>query len=466
MPESHRHAPTAVRGPMASFVRPVHAWFQAPVLTILVTLLATLILATGGPAAAQIGSYRYSSVVIDAGTGTVLSAVNADERRYPASLVKVMTIYMVFEAVRDRRVSLQQIVPVSPHAASMAPTKLGLMPRTRITVEEAVLGLITRSANDAAAALAELLGGTEDRFAQMMTLRARALGMTSTRFENASGLPDLYQVTTARDMAILARRMIADFPTQYRYFSTQSFTWHGRSIHNHHQLLHSYAGADGLKTGYTQASGYNLITSAVRGGTRLIGVVMGGASGGERDAHMVHLLNAGFERLNIAPERRQPPATLMVQAPPPPRAPLLASAQAASSQAANTQAAPAPLPRVVTPQSAPIAQGSTPPASANTARTVGRKAPALTQVAAKSRPAERWAIQVGSFAEAKQAREAAANARRLTDGGTVHVAAAIANRKPVWRAQIISLSGADAQSACQALSRRKTPCMVVKPENL
>lgn len=460
MPESHRHAPTAERGPATRSVRPAYAWFQARVLTILAILLAATVLVTGRQAAAQIGSYRYSSIVIDAGTGAVLSAVNADERRYPASLVKVMTIYMVFEAVRDRRVSLQQLVPVSPHAASMAPTKLGLMPKTRITVEEAVLGLITKSANDAAAALAELLGGTEDRFAQMMTLRARALGMSNTQFENASGLPDLYQVTTARDMAILARRMITDFPAQYRYFSTQSFAWHGRQIYNHHQLLHHYAGADGLKTGYTQASGYNLITSAVRGGTRLIGVVMGGASGGERDAHMVHLLNAGFERLNIAPERRQPPAMPMVQAPQPPapRASLLASAQAATP----------PIPRVVTPQSAPIAQGSTPPARAGSAMVAGQKAPppALTQVAAKSRPAERWAIQVGSFAEEKQAREAAANARRVTDGGTIHVAAATANRKPVWRAQIVSLSGADAQSACQALSRRKTPCMVMKPENL
>lgn len=470
MPESHRHAPAVQRATAIPLARDHRAWRLTRLLALFAILLPVIALLCARPAAAQVGSYRYSSIVIDAGTGAVLSAVNADERRYPASLVKVMTIYMVFEAVRDRRVSLQQLVPVSPHAASMSPTKLGLMPRTRITVEEAVLGLITRSANDAAAALAELLGGTEDRFAQMMTLRARALGMTSTRFENASGLPDLYQVTTARDMAILARRMITDFPGQYRYFSTQSFAWHGRHIHNHHQLLHSYAGADGLKTGYTQASGYNLITSAVRGGTRLIGVVMGGSSGGERDAHMVHLLNAGFEKLNIAPERRQPPATLMVQAPQ--RAPLLASAQAASAQAAN-----APLPRVITPQSAPVAQGSTPPVRPGTALAEARKpqpAPANTlaaaqgaaQAAAKSRPSPQWAIQVGSFTEQKQAREAAAMARRVTDGGTIHVAAAIANRKPVWRAQIISLSGPDAQSACQVLTKRKTPCMVMKPESL
>lgn len=454
MPKSHRHAPNSERAPACGPVPPSRAWHRALIAILLALPMLGLVL--GRPAVAQVGSYRYSSIVIDGGTGAVLSAVNADERRYPASLTKVMTIYMVFEAVRDRRVSLQQLVPISAHAASMAPTKLGLMPRTRITVEEAVLGLITRSANDAAAALAELLGGTEDRFAQMMTLRARALGMTSTRFENASGLPDLYQVTTARDMAILARRMITDFPSQYRYFATQTFTWHGRQIQNHHQLLHSYSGADGLKTGYTQASGYNLITSAVRGGTRLIGVVMGGASGGERDAHMVHLLNAGFERLNIAPERRQPPGTLMVQAPQPsPRAQLIARAQAA------------PMPRVVT----PVAQGSVPTTRANTPVVMPRKPEPAAQARTaqptdNARSRARWAIQVGSFSREAQARAAAASARQITDGGTIHVAAATANRKPVWRAQIVSLSGADAQSACQALSKRKTPCMVVKPDNL
>lgn len=380
------------------------------------------------PAHAQIGSYRYSSIVIDARTGAMLSGVNIDEPRYPASLVKVMTIYMVFEAVRDRRITFDQYVPISRHAASMSPTKLGLVPGTRITVEQAVLGLVTKSANDAAAALAELLGGTEDRFAQMMTLRARALGMSNTRFENASGLPDLYQVTTARDMALMARRLMSDFPTQYRYFATEAFNWHGRTINNHHQLLHSYPGADGLKTGYTNASGYNLITSAVRGGTRLIGVVMGGASGGERDLHMVSLLNDGFERLNIPTERR---ATIQI---------------AQRSVVPHAQAAPA---RAVPP----------PPPVAAPAVVASPKA-----VPAKTRPATAWAIQVGSFAAERQARSAAAAARRLTDDGDIRVLAAMVNRKPVWRAQLTGLSAAEAQSSCQTLSRRKTPCMIIRPE--
>ena len=247
-------------------------------------------------ASAQVGSDRYSSIVIDANSGTVLSAANPDERRFPASLTKMMTIYMLFEALRDRRLGLNQTVPVSSYAASMSPTKLGLLPGTYITVEQALLGLVTKSANDAAAALGEMLGGDEDRFAQMMTLRARALGMTNTTFRNASGLPDWNQVTTARDMAVLGLRLVQDFPAYYHYFSVPSFVFQGRTIVNHQRLLQSYPGADGLKTGYITASGFNVVTSALRGNTRLVGVVMGGASGWERDEHMAELLDQGFER--------------------------------------------------------------------------------------------------------------------------------------------------------------------------
>ena len=258
------------------------------------------------PASAQIGSARYASLVMDAGTGQILSAANADEPRYPASLTKMMTIYMLFEALRDRRVSLDEYVPVSPHAASMSPSKLGLVPGTAITVEQALLGLVTKSANDAAAALGELLGGDEDRFAQMMTLRARALGMSRTTFRNASGWPDPDQVTTARDLALLARHLIQDYPQEYRYFSVPSFVFHGRVIPNHDRMLQTYPGADGLKTGYIDASGCNLVTSAVRGDVRMIGVVMGAANGFERDSHMASLLDAGFDRMGVPIYRPEP----------------------------------------------------------------------------------------------------------------------------------------------------------------
>ncbi len=275
---------------------------------------ATLTIGVARPAAAQIGSERYASIVVNEATGAIVFQVNMDEQRFPASLTKMMTLYMLFEALRDRRVRLGQLVPVSAHAASMAPAKLGLLPGSRITVEQAILALVTKSANDAAAALAELLGQGEDRFADMMTLRARALGMTRTHFQNASGLPDWGQVTSARDMAILGRRLIEDFPAYYQYFSTPYFLYGGRVIRTHQRLLETYPGADGLKTGYTDASGFNVVASAVRRGVRLIGVVMGASSSGERDIHMASLLDQGFDRLGVPalmarhePRSRLPP---------------------------------------------------------------------------------------------------------------------------------------------------------------
>ncbi len=250
-------------------------------------------------AKAQIGSYRYSSIVVDDGSGKVTEAVNADQPRYPASLTKLMTLYLAFEAMRDHRITLNQQVPVSGHAASMEPSKLGLLPGTRFSVEDAILAIVTKSANDAACALGELIGGDEERFAQMMTLRARGLGMAHSTFRNASGLPDPGQITTARDLALLAHHLIEDFPTEYHYFSVPSFYFHGREIPNHDRMLTDYEGADGLKTGYTVASGHNLVTSAMRGGVRLIGVVMGAASNPERDIHMASLLDSGFIQMGV-----------------------------------------------------------------------------------------------------------------------------------------------------------------------
>ncbi len=313
------------------FIRPQLVARTLLALSLLSGLAAGLV----RPAAAQVGSDRYSSIVLDAASGNILSAVNADDYRFPASLTKMMTIYMLFEALRDRRVSLNDAVPVSAWSASMSPTKLGLLPGTYITVEQALLGLVTKSANDAAAALGEMMGGDEDRFAQMMTLRARALGMSRTTFRNASGLPDWSQVTTARDMAILGRRLIQDFPGFYHYFSTPSFQFHGRTIYNHQRLLQSYPGADGLKTGYIEASGYNVVTSALRGDARLVAVVMGGASGGERDLHTASLLDQGFDRMGV-------PTFMARRDPAPYRLPALISLAQATPQI--RVAPPPPLP--------------------------------------------------------------------------------------------------------------------------
>ena len=275
------------------------------------------------PATAQVWSDRYASLVTDAASGSILEQVNADEPRYPASLTKLMTLYMAFEALRDHRIELDQVVPVSWHAASMTPVKLGLVPATYLTVEQAMLAMVTLSANDAACAMGELLGGDEERFAQMMTLRARSLGMTHTTFRNASGLPDPDQVSTARDLAVLARHLVQDFPDDYALFSVPSFTFHGREILNHDTMLRTYPGADGLKTGYTELSGHNLVTSAVRGGVRLIGVVLGMRANGERDVLMASLLDDGFERMDVPVMRHAAPPRMRVPA-------LIAAADAAA----------------------------------------------------------------------------------------------------------------------------------------
>ncbi len=272
----------------------------------LLTLATAICVGLPKAAPAQIGSARYSSIIVDNGTGRVMEAVNADELRFPASLTKLMTLYMAFEALRDHRIALGERVPVSAWASSMEPSKLGLVPGTYFTVSDAILAIVTKSANDAACALGELLGGDEQRFAQMMTLRARGLGMTQTTFRNASGLPNPEQTTTARDLALLAHHLITDFPEDYHYFSEPVFYFHGRMIPNHDHMLVAYDGADGLKTGYTIASGHNLVTSAVRGQIRLIGVVLGARSNAERDAHMASLLDDGFEQLGVPVVRHAP----------------------------------------------------------------------------------------------------------------------------------------------------------------
>jgi D-alanyl-D-alanine carboxypeptidase len=277
-----------------------------PRLAFLAALLAACGLAA--PAAAQIGSDRYAAIVLDAATGRVLVAANADEPRYPASLTKIMTLYMVFEALREGRIRLDTPIRMSEEAASRPPSKLGLPPGATLSVEQAILALVTRSANDVAAAVGEHLAGSEERFAQLMTMRARAIGMSRTTFRNASGLPDPDNISTARDMATLGLRVIRDFPNRYHYFGTQHFAWGRMMIRNHNRMLGDYDGADGIKTGYIRASGFNIVTSARRDGVRLVGVTMGGSSWVERDQHMSALLDQGFAQMGVA---ARPPAAIM-----------------------------------------------------------------------------------------------------------------------------------------------------------
>jgi D-alanyl-D-alanine carboxypeptidase len=235
-------------------------------------------------------SPAFSSIIVDGNSGTTLSANNPDASRHPASLTKIMTLYLLFERLDAGKMKLDTEMEVSEHASEQAPTKLGLRPGQTIRVEDAIKGLVTRSANDAAVVIAEAIGGDEDDFAKLMTRKARGLGMTKTVYRNASGLPDDAQVTTARDQATLGRAIQDRFPRYYRYFSTSAFNYHGQSIRNHNRLLGSVEGVDGIKTGYTRASGFNLVTSMRRGNRHLVGVVLGGRSGGSRDAIMRNLL--------------------------------------------------------------------------------------------------------------------------------------------------------------------------------
>ncbi|KYG19929.1 peptidase M15 [Bradyrhizobium sp. AT1] len=245
-------------------------------------------------------SPKFASIIVDGNSGAVLQATSPDGIRHPASLTKIMTLYLLFERLESGKMKLDTEMPVSQHAADQDPTKLNLRAGQTIRVEDAIKGLVTRSANDAAVVIAEAIAGDEDDFAQMMTRKARALGMSKTVYRNANGLPNDEQVTTARDQATLGRAIQERFPRYYRYFATSTFNWRGQSIRNHNHLLGSVEGVDGIKTGYTRASGFNLVTSMRRGNRHLIGVVLGGRSGGSRDAIMRNLLAENLEKGSTA----------------------------------------------------------------------------------------------------------------------------------------------------------------------
>ncbi|MCZ8278062.1 MAG: D-alanyl-D-alanine carboxypeptidase [Acetobacteraceae bacterium] len=335
-------------------------------------------------AEAQIGSARYSAIVIEARTGSVLIDAGADEPRFPASLTKMMTLYMVFEALRDGRTQLNSRIVMSEEAASRPPSKLGIPAGGGLTVEQAILALVTKSANDVAAAVGEHLAGSEERFAQMMTMRARSLGMTQTRFRNASGLPDWEQVTTARDMATLGRRLFTDFPNRYHYFGTVHFAWGRAQIRNHNRMLGDYDGADGIKTGFINASGFNIVTSAQRDGVRLVGATFGGSSWVERDRHMGALLDQGFSRMGVAPRA---PSSVMAAAAPAPRRNAPAARPVAQGNTRAAQVAPQQRPR-------PQQQVAAAPNRQNAAPVAFRQTPAAPPPRPAARPAQR--VEQGS----------------------------------------------------------------------
>ncbi|WP_051212255.1 D-alanyl-D-alanine carboxypeptidase family protein [Rubritepida flocculans] len=346
--------------------------------------------ALAGQASAFTSGPRYAAMVVEARTGEVLAAHHADETRHPASLTKMMTLYLLFEALRDGRLSLASPIRFSAEAASRPPSKIGVPAGGSISVEGAILALVTRSANDVATAVAEALAGSEEGFARVMTQRARQMGMARTTFRNASGLPDPEQVTTARDMVLLGRRLIQDFPDRYHYFSVTHFQHGQRLIRNHNGMLLDYPGADGIKTGFINASGFNIVTSAQRDGVRLVGAVFGGRSWVERNQHMAELFDEAFQRLGV----RAAPALAAAQ----PRVMAAREAGATVSPAMQRRAEAQAQARLVAARSAPSARAAaatrpgpaaSPPRAAAMARPAPGASPPRARAAAQAEPPPR-----------------------------------------------------------------------------
>ncbi|HVA13751.1 MAG TPA: D-alanyl-D-alanine carboxypeptidase family protein [Stellaceae bacterium] len=385
---------------------------------------------------------KYSSIVIDAQTGQVISEYNADSPNYPASLTKMMTLYLTFEGLEHHTITLDQRFPVSAHAAAQEPTKLNLVAGETVSVHDLIFGLVTQSANDAAVVLGEGLGGTEAAFAERMTRKARSMGMDNTTFYNASGLPHPYQFTTARDLSILARRLYLDFPREYAYFSTTKFTFHGVTYTNHNHLMSTFAGMDGIKTGFINASGFNLAASAVRYNRRLIGIVMGGVSAHARDLKMAALLNAAFDG-------RPSPDILMAGTTP---------------QQAKSQMLAAATPR-------PARNHLTLHLIARRAvGTLARLSPiGHAEAATLAHPTHnimRWSVQVGAYRAHASAARAGTEARAhapAVRGKPVVVVAARTHHGAIYDARIIDLTATEARSACAVLHREHRACAVLGP---
>ena len=373
-----------------------------------------LLLAAARPAQAAVPPAWF---VIDAESGQVLAAQNADALHYPASLTKLMTLYLVFDGLEQKQLTLGQTFSVSRHAADQEPTKIGLRRGERISIHDLILALVTQSANDAAVVLGEGIAGSEAGFAERMSAQAKELGMTQTVFRNASGLPNRHQVTSARDMARLARALIRDFPDDYKYFSVKRFHYRGRTFLNHDRLIYRYQGADGMKTGFTNAARFNLVSSAMRDDRRLIGVVLGSSSPTERDRKMIALLDRGFAT-GAAP-------------------PAVAARSSGVVAASEIVSALSPI---------------------------SRAEAAVPRAAIKSKEPRRWAIQVGVFAQRKAALRFASEIARQSEAATTRNRRIETHRqksgRPLYRVQFIDLTQSAAAAACRSLHRQRHDCFV------
>lgn len=354
-----------------------------------------------------------SSIIIDAYSGKVLSASNADELRYPASLTKLMTLYITFGELESGRLKMTDKLKVSRTAANRSPSKLGLKPGSYITVHDAVMALIVKSANDCATVLAEGIGYSEENFANTMTKVARELGMKNTTFKNASGLPNRAQKTTARDMAVLGAAMYHHYPQYYKLFSAKSFTWQGRKMYTHNHLLKTFKGADGMKTGFTNAAGYNIVTSAEQNGNRVIAVTMGHDTLRQRDRKVASLMTRGLHKLALADNIEKPVLYADVDA----------SASAETAEIARTAD-----------------------------ETSADKA--------------RWGVQVGAFSNYAKARNYALQIRRGLNSNyikkaRIDIEAAAKGAAVVYRSKLVGLEKNQADKTCNRLKKENKSCIVI-----
>ena len=407
-------------------------------------LLAALALSGAMLASLPALAAKYAAIVVDARTGEVLHEENADVITHPASLTKMMTLYLTFDALDEGRLSLEQALPVSAWAEAQSPTKLGLRAGQSLRVEQAILGLVTKSANDAAVVLAEALGGSEARFAELMTRKARELGMRNTVFRNANGLPNMEQVTTARDFSILSRAMLSDHSRYYPYFSRRNFVYGGRSLHNHNRLMSRYEGMDGIKTGYTVASGFNLAASAVRDGRRLVAVVLGGKSAASRDVRMAALLDKAFGK-----PRRDADAPVVARA-----------GKAAPQLAARDDEDEAPVKPVKVKAPAPA------PAKVQLASASSSAAAARPRAGADDDDGV-WGVQVGAFSTREAGNKALVQAAKqapfLLRNAKRSVVEAKSGQAKVYRARMTGLDQGTARKVCSELTRHGHRCVPVSP---
>lgn len=373
-------------------------------------MLAAVVLICGA-LSCNFASASTSSIMIDAESGKVISQYNADERRYPASLTKLMTLYLTFEAIENGYLDMNDKLTVSRKAANMEPSRLGVKPGQTITVKTAVNALIVKSANDCATVLAEALADSEAEFAKKMTAKAKQLGMKNTTFKNASGLPNAEQKTTARDISLLASAMYHDFPDYYGLFSQKTYTYNGQTMYTHNHVLKKFKGADGMKTGYTHAAGFNIVTSAQRNGNRVIAVTMGHKTLKERDNKVMSMMERGLTKL--AQNDRDDTARMYAQLNP----------------------------------------------------VVGEAVAETVQTAAAEQTEEAWGIQVGAFSNYTKARNYALKIKRGTSrvfkGKDISVEPVAAGSAIIYRSKIIGFAKNDADTACKKLKSQNQSCIVV-----